>query len=82
MLEATVGEWGAVEPFGRGRPGQCAVQAVVVVVGGVGHHGGLGGGQVREVLAVQDLGLEDGPERLDLAVGPGRVDLGADVTHR
>jgi len=58
------------------------VQAMVVVAVGVSGHGGLGGGQIREVLAVQDLGLEDGPERLDLAVGPGRVDLGADVTDR
>ena len=31
------------------------------------------------MLAVEDLGLERRPEGLDLAVRPGRVDLGPDV---
>ena len=31
------------------------------------------------MLPVEHLGLEDRPEGLDLAVGPGRVDLGPDV---
>ena len=48
----------------------------------MGDHGDLGRDEVREVLAVEHLGLEDGPEGLDLAIGPGRVDLGADVTDR
>ena len=38
-------------------------------------------GEVGELLAVEDLGLEDGPQGLDLAVGPGRVDLRPDVAH-
>ncbi|MEJ7697755.1 MAG: hypothetical protein WKF78_14340 [Candidatus Limnocylindrales bacterium] len=55
------------------------MEPVVVVVAGVGGDRGLGGGQVDELLTVEDLGLEGRPEGLDLAVRPGRVDLGPDV---
>ena len=47
------------------------MEPVVVVVAGVGGDRGLGGGEVGELLAVEDLGLEGRPEGLDLAVRPG-----------
>jgi hypothetical protein len=79
VLEPTVDERRAVEPL-RGRsPAELAVEPVVVVVGSVGGDRGIGRGEVGEVLAVEDLGLERRPEGLDLAVRPGRVDLGPDV---
>lgn len=52
---------------------------MVVVVAGEGGDGGLCRGEVGELLAVEHLALERRPEGLDLAVGPGRVDLGPDV---
>src|SRR6266511_2659751 len=79
VLEATVAEGRAVEALGRREPADLAVQAVVVVVANVLGQGRLGLGQRPEDLAVEDLGLEDAPEALDLAVGPGRVHLGTDV---
>ena len=39
----------------------------------------VGRGEIVEALAVEDRGLEGRPEGLDLAVRPGRVDLGPDV---
>ncbi len=71
VLEAPVGEGRAVVAFGRSVPAEFAMEAVVVVVAreaGQAVVRGLGGG---EQLAVEQLGLEDAPEALDLAVGPG-----------
>ena len=82
VLEAAVGERRAVEALGRGLPVELAVEPVVVVVAGVGGDRGVRGREVREVLAVEHLGLEGRPEGLDLAVRPGRVDLGPDVADR
>lgn len=77
MLQAAVGERCAVEAFGGGVPVELAVEAMQVVVAGVGLDGRLGRRQIRQALTVEHLGLQDGPERLDVAVGPRRVDLGA-----
>src|SRR5690348_6780447 len=52
---------------------------MVVVVVGEASEGDLGVLKAGEALAVEDLGLEDVPEGFDLAVGPGRVDLGPEV---
>jgi hypothetical protein len=52
------------------------------VVAGVAGDGRLGRGEIGELLAVEDLRLEGVPERLDLAVCPGRVDLGPNVADR
>src|SRR6266540_4253406 len=76
--EAPVGERGAIEPLRRRLPLELAAEPMVVVVAGVGGHGGLGGGEVDELLAVEHLALQVRPEGLDLAVRPGRVDLGPD----
>src|SRR6266542_4282314 len=81
VLEAAVAEGRAVEALGRREPADLAVQAVVVVVANVLGQGRLGLGQRAEDLAVEDLGLEDAPEALDLAVRPGRVHLGTDVAN-
>src|SRR6266849_6680567 len=32
-------------------------------------------------MAIEDLGLEHGPKRLDLAIGPGRTDLSPQVIN-
>jgi hypothetical protein len=60
--EAAVGEGRAVEPFGRCLPAELAVEPVVVVVAGVGGDGRLGRGEIGELLAIEDLRLEDRPE--------------------
>src|SRR6266545_1628660 len=75
VLKALVGERSAVVTLGRGDPAKNPTETVVVVVLGKTGQGLLGGGQAGEALAVEDLGLEDVPEGLDLAVGPGRRDL-------
>jgi hypothetical protein len=77
VVEAAIGEGRGVVPLGRRAPVDLAVQAVVVVVAGEALEGGVG--QRAEHFTVEDLALEGRPERLDLAVGPRRVDLGADV---
>jgi hypothetical protein len=41
------------------------VESVVAVGGGVCGDRGIGRGEVGEMLAVEDLGLEYGPEGLD-----------------
>jgi len=79
VLEAPVGEGRAVPALGRGLPAELAVEAVVVVVQREAHEALVRGRRRGEDLAVEQLGLEDAPEALDLAVRPGRVDLGADV---
>src|ERR1700694_1157837 len=79
VVEATVGEGSPVVALGGRAPGDLAVQAVVVVVAGEALEGCLGVLQRTEDLAVQNLAAQGRPERFDLAVGPGRVDLGADV---
>jgi hypothetical protein len=79
VLEAEIGERRAVEPLGQRLPTERTVEPVVVVVRGVGGHGCIGGSQVGQMLAVEDLDLERRPEGLDLAVRSGRVDLRPDV---
>ena len=75
MLEAAIEERGVVEAFGGCLPAEFAMEPVVVVVAGVGRDRGVRGTEVLELLALENLRLERVPERLDLAVRPGRVDL-------
>src|SRR6266851_1745652 len=79
VLEAAVGERGAVEALRRGQPADLAVEPVVVVVASEFSKCRLGVGQRAEDLAIKHLALERRPERLDLPVGPGRVDLRLDL---
>src|SRR5712692_288665 len=79
VVEAAVGEGRAVEGFTRGEPADLAVQTVVVVVAGKVRERGLSVGERSEHPAVEDLAIEGGPEGLELAVGPGRVDLRLDL---
>src|SRR5713101_4604765 len=79
VVEATVGEWRAVEALGRREPADLAVQTVVVVVANEALQRGLGAAERAEDFAIEDLALERRPERLDLAIGPGRVHLGLDL---
>src|SRR5712691_949184 len=82
VLEAAVGERRAVVALRRSEPADLAMQPVVVVVADITLEGDLGIAKRAEHLAIEHLTLERRPERLDLAVGPGGVDLGADVAHR
>src|SRR5258708_38518496 len=79
VLEATIGEGGAVVTLGRRPPAQHATEPVVVVVLNEAGQSGLSVGHAGEALSVQDLSLEHRPKSLDLAVGPRRADLGAQV---
>src|SRR5216684_1487910 len=79
VLEAAISERGAVVPLGGGQPAQDAAEAMVVVVLGEARQSKLGVGYAAEAFAIQNLGLKDGPEGLDLAVGPRRADLCAQV---
>ena len=49
----------------RVRQPELPVESVVAVGGGVCGDRGIGRGEVGEMLAVEDLGLEYGPEGLD-----------------
>src|SRR5713101_5213522 len=75
VLEATIYERGAVVPFGRSQPAQTTTEAMVVVVLSETCQSCFGLSEAVKALAVEDLRLEDVPESLDLAVGPGRADL-------
>src|SRR5260370_17026755 len=77
VLEALVGERGAVVALGGSDPAQDPAEAVIVVVLGKTGEGLLGGSQTGEALAVENLSLEDVPEGLHLAVCPGGSDLGS-----
>src|SRR6267143_1545265 len=79
VLESAVIEGGAEVPLGWSQPAQHAAEAMVVVVLREASNGCLGFGEAREMLTVENFRLEDLPERLDLAVGPGRADLGPEV---
>src|SRR5712692_5722446 len=79
VLKAAIGEGRAIEALARRQPTDLAVEAVVVVIANEALERRLGVGQRAEDLTVEDLALERRPERLDLAVGPGRVDLGLDL---
>src|SRR2546425_6026653 len=79
VLEAAVGEGRPVIALGRSQPADLAVQAVIVEVLDVAAERGLGVGEGTEDLAVEHLLLQEAPEALDLAVRPGRIDLGLDV---
>src|SRR5712691_2618002 len=80
VVEPAIGEGRAVKALGRRKPANLAVQAVVVVVADERLESGFGVVERAEHAAIQDLALQRRPERLDLAVGPGRVDLGLDVS--
>jgi hypothetical protein len=62
VLETVVDEGCPVEPFRWCLPAELAVEPVVVIVGRVGRDRSVGGREIGEVLAVEHLGLEDGPE--------------------
>src|SRR6266545_641787 len=79
VLKALVGERSAVITLSRSDPAKNSAEAVVVVVLGKSGQGLLGSSQTGEALAVENLSLEDVPESLDLAIGPGRADLGSQV---
>lgn len=78
-MEAVVGERSAVVALGRSYPAENPTEAVVVVVLGKAGQSLLGNAQTGEALSVENLGLEDVPEGLDFAVGPGRRDLRSQV---
>src|SRR5258708_21888975 len=73
--EAEVGEGRAVIAFAWGQKAESTAERVVVVVGREALQGALSLEEAPKQLAVEDLVLEDVPERLDLAIRPGRVDL-------
>src|SRR5437588_4552816 len=79
VLEPLVGEGSAVVARGWGDPAEDPAEPVIVVVLRKARQGLFGGGQAGEALAVEHLSLEDVPEGLNLAVGPGRRDLCSQV---
>src|ERR1700730_12242469 len=79
VLEAAIGEAGAVVSLGRSDPVEGAAQAVVVVVLDEAGQGHLGFVEAGEALAINDLLLQHSPEGFDLAVCPGRADLSSQV---
>jgi hypothetical protein len=70
-LEATGGEGRAVVALGRRVPVELTVEPVVVVVGREAAEAVGGGLERPEDVPVEQLGLEDAPEALDLAVRLG-----------
>src|SRR5712691_766291 len=81
VLKASVVEWGSVVSLGRSEPAQDPRQPVIVVVLGELGQGRLRVGEAGKGLAVEHLGLEDVPEGFDLAVGPRRADLRAQMPN-
>src|SRR5713101_2144552 len=79
FVKAAVREGCAIEALCRRQPANLAVEPVVVVVAGETLERSPGIGERTEDLAVEDLVLERGPEGLNLPIGPGRIDLGADM---
>src|SRR5260370_4140632 len=79
VLEALVGEGGAVVALTCGPPAKPSAQPVVVVVLDECSKRGLGVGEAFEAVAVAHVLLEDRPEGLDLAVRPRRADLSPQV---
>src|ERR1700730_7500202 len=79
VLEATVGERGAVVTLGGSEPVEGAAQPVVVVVLDEASQRHLRFGEAGEALAIEDLLLQHAPEGFDLAVGPRRTDLSSQV---
>src|SRR5256714_4595229 len=79
VLEADIGEGCPVVPFRRCEPAEHAAEPVVVVVVDEAGKRRLGCIEAAEALAVEHFLLEDTPESLDLAVGPGRADLGSQM---
>src|ERR1700730_627854 len=79
VLEPEVGEGGAVVALRRRDPAERAAESVVVVVVDEDSQRCLRLIEAAEALAVEHLLLEDAPESLDLAVGPGRADLGSQM---
>src|SRR5437879_2449354 len=76
VLEPDIGERGPVVALRRCEPAERAAEPVVVVVADEDGKRRLGLIEAAEALAVEHLLLENAPESLDLAVGPGRADLG------
>src|SRR6266567_2653894 len=81
VLKATIGERGAVVALSGSQPSEDAAQPVVVVVLGETRQCSFGSGKAFKALPVEDLRLEDVPESLDLAVGPRRADLRAQMLN-
>ncbi len=81
VLEALVGEGGAVVPLAGGQPTERPTEPVIVVVVDEDRERGFGFGKAGEALAVQNLLLQHCPEGFDLAVGPGRADLSSQVLN-
>src|SRR6202048_5501953 len=79
VLDPEVGEGGAVVALRRRDPAEHAAKSVVVVVVNEDSQRRLRLVEAAEALAVEHLLLEDAPESLDLAVGPGRADLGSQM---
>jgi len=73
VLEAAVGEWGAVVALGRGDPAKDAAQPMVVVVLDKASQSIFGLGEAGKPLSVQDLGLQDRPERSILPLVQGEL---------
>jgi hypothetical protein len=68
-----------VVSLGGSEPVEGAAQPVVVVALDEASQGYLGLGEAGEALAIENLLLQHSPEGFDLAVGPGRADLGTQV---
>src|SRR5213594_2439178 len=79
VLEPLVGEGRPVVSLAWSAPADLAVQTVVVVVARKALERHFCVSERSEDLAVEHLAFERRPERLDLAVRPRRVDLGADL---
>ena len=79
VLEPEVGEGGAVVALRRCDPAERAAKSVVVVVVDEVGERRLGFKEASEALTIEHLLLQDAPESLDLAVGPGRADLGSQM---
>ena len=79
VLEPEVGEGGAVVALRRCDPAERAAKSVVVVVVDEVGERRLGFKEASEALTIEHLLLQDAPESLDLAVDPGRADLGSQM---
>src|SRR6266850_630472 len=76
VLEATVSKWNAEVALSWCAPAESAAETVEVVVVREAAQRALGLCQAGEPMSVEDLALKYLPEGLNLAVGPGRGDLG------
>src|SRR5439155_24452959 len=81
VLEPDIAEGGPVVALRRCDPAERAAEPVVVVVVDEGGKRRLGLIEAAEAPAVEHFLLENAPEGLDLAVGPGRADLGSQMLN-